>query len=183
MTIPTIYSTEILTDVWDNATDFVNEFKACPFYAALVYPDTDLTQLYYLLYARYGNSAISGFDINQWKYRMFYDINAYMPTYLQKKEIQANLRALGLDTIKDGGKTINNHAISPADPMATDSDVILTYINDQIVGNVKLSDLEGYVKKYNVLDDSITDEFLDKFEHLFITITYPQFPLLYEEQS
>lgn len=183
MTLPTIYNTEILTDVWENSTSFVNDFKVCPFYSGNVYNDTELMLLYYLLYARYGNSAIAGFDINQWKYRMYYTINAYMPTYLKKKEIQNNLRELGLAKIMDGGKTINNHAFSPTDPISTDSDVILTYINDQVVGNVKLSELEGYVKKYNVLDDSITDEFLDKFSELFIKITYPQFPLLYEEQD
>lgn len=183
MTIPTIYSTKILTDIWGNASDFVTDFKACPFYVATTYTDDNLNELYYLLYARYGNAAIAGFDENQWKYRMYTTIHSYMPTYLQKAKIQADLRALGLDVIKDGGQTINNHAVSPTDPISTDSDTILTYINDQVVGNVRLSDLEGYVKKYNVLDDTIIDEFLNKFRDLFIKITYPQFPLLYEEQD
>lgn len=72
------YDTKLMTEVWDNVNDF------CYDYQHVGIPRTisveNAATLYYLLYARYGNTPIANYDVNQWKYKMFSVIFQYGPT-------------------------------------------------------------------------------------------------------
>ena len=51
------YRTRKFTDIWTTAADFLKDYKAAAIPQVL--SDEDATTLYYLLYARYGNSSIA----------------------------------------------------------------------------------------------------------------------------
>lgn len=74
------YSTEKFTDVWDNAAEFVSDYKSSGLYDTNnKISDTSATTLYYLLYARYGNSPLANRDITQFQYKVFSIIFQYGP--------------------------------------------------------------------------------------------------------
>ncbi len=96
------YDTKIFTDIWDNAEDFVYDYKnvGIPYTIS----DTNATTLFYLLYARYGNNPIANYDETQFKYKVFSIIFQYGPTWEKRLSIQQTLRGLQLsDIIDDGG--------------------------------------------------------------------------------
>lgn len=72
------YDTKLMTEVWDSAADFVADYKTVGIPTTI--SDNNATTLYYLLYARYGNTPIANYDVNQWKYKMFSVIFQYGPT-------------------------------------------------------------------------------------------------------
>ena len=75
------YSTIKFTDVWDNAEEFVADYKDCGLYAAnSKISDTSAETLFYLLYARYGNNPIANRDVTQFQYKVFSVIYQYGPT-------------------------------------------------------------------------------------------------------
>ena len=68
------------TDVFDNVVDFVNEYKGSGLYTEInTISDENLNLTFYLLYARYGNSAITNRDVHQFKYKLFSTIFMYGP--------------------------------------------------------------------------------------------------------
>lgn len=74
------YSTVLFTDVWDNAAEFVSDYKSSGLYDTNnKISDTSATTLYYLLYARYGNSPLANRDITQFQYKVFSIIFQYGP--------------------------------------------------------------------------------------------------------
>lgn len=75
------YSTVLFTDVWNDVNEFKTEFTESPFNGAIsaLNPD-NLSLLFYLLYARYGNNPIANRDVNQFKYKLFSIIFQYGPT-------------------------------------------------------------------------------------------------------
>ena len=98
------YSTVIFTDVWDDVTKFKTDFQRSPFNSAISSNNPDNVSLvFYLLYARYGNNPIANLDVNQWKFKMFSVIFQYGPTWEKRLAIQETLRGLNLeDLVSDG---------------------------------------------------------------------------------
>lgn len=72
------YDTKLMTEIWDNAADFVADYKTAGIPATIT--DANATTLFYLLYARYGNSPIANYDEEQFKYKVFSVIFQYGPT-------------------------------------------------------------------------------------------------------
>lgn len=72
------YETKTFCDVWDEADAFKDDLADSPFAGVLT--STNQTLLYYLLYAKYGNSPIANRDENQFKYKVFGTIFQYGPT-------------------------------------------------------------------------------------------------------
>lgn len=86
------YETKIFTDVWDDAEAFLDDLQDSPFSSVLT--SANQTLLYYLLYAKYGNSPIANRDENQFKYKVFGTIFQYGPTWQKRLSIQDTLRGL-----------------------------------------------------------------------------------------
>ena len=62
------YRTRTFSEVFPDANEFVEAYVNSGLYPSTVQiPTTSLTALYYLLYARYGNSHIASSDENQFK--------------------------------------------------------------------------------------------------------------------
>ena len=72
------YRTRKFTDIYDNVDDFLQDYSdnGLP----MLVDNKDMTTLFYLLYARYGNSSIASSDENQFKYKLFSLVFQYGPT-------------------------------------------------------------------------------------------------------
>ena len=78
------------TDVYDNADDFVADYKDNGFPTTI--KDDSANVLFYLLYSRYGNNTIASSDLTRFKYKMFGTVWQYGPTWEKKLDIQKMLR-------------------------------------------------------------------------------------------
>lgn len=174
------YSTEKFTDVWDNAAEFVSDYKSSGLYDTNnKISDTSATTLYYLLYARYGNSPLANRDITQFQYKVFSIIFQYGPKWEKDLDIQAKVRALTDDQIRLGSKAIYNQALNPQTSPSTAALEELTYINQQNTTNYRKSPLEGYAMLEELLRDDISKIFIDKFNICFKKFVSSEKPLIY----
>lgn len=138
-----------------------------------------LSQLYYMLYAHYGNSHISYTDENQFKYYLYTIIFQYGPSVLKERYIQDKIRGLSDEQLMLGGKAIYNHSYNPGTVPSTSTLEELLTINDQNTTNYKKSQMEGYAMLLSLLKRDVLDDFIHKFKRLFIKIAAPDYPLLY----
>ena len=95
------YDTKLMTDVWSQASDFLTDYQNVGIPTTI--SNQNATTLYYLLYAKYGNTPIANYDENQWKYKMFSIIFQYGPTWEKRLDIQTTLRGLQLSDLLDNG--------------------------------------------------------------------------------
>ena len=171
------YRTRKFADIWPSADAFIQDYQASAIPQKLKVADA--TTLYYLLYARYGNSSIANSDENQFKYKIFSTIYIGGATWAKKQEIQDKLRAMTEDEILAGTKAINNHAYNPQTAPTTDTVEELNYINEQNTTKYKKSKLDGYALLWAILNDGVTERFLREFRYHFLVVVEPQLPLWY----
>ena len=95
------YDTKLMTDVWGQASDFLTDYQNAGIPTTI--SNQNATTLYYLLYAKYGNTPIANYDENQWKYKMFSIIFQYGPTWEKRLDIQTTLRGLQISDLIDNG--------------------------------------------------------------------------------
>lgn len=187
------YRTRTFCDIFEDATTFMNSFKATIFYTSLnrtiegvtvnEFTDGDISLVFYMLYARYGNSHIASSDENQFKYKLFMIFFQFGPSWKKKLDVQKELRHLSLSDITRGTVQINNHALNPDQSPSTDAFDALTYINEQNASGIKKSPLEGYNNLLALVDNDVTEEFISKFKRLFLQIVEPEKPLWYSSDS
>lgn len=141
------------------------------------------TTLYYLLYAKYGNSPIASSDVNQFKYKVFTTIFMYAPGWKMRLKIQEKLLNLSPDdaAVLEGTQMLYNHAENPDTAPSTATFDALAGINSQNTTNVKRGKLEAYAMLNALISTDVTDEFLGKFKKLFLKVVSPQRPLWYSE--
>lgn len=95
------YDTKLMTEVWSQASDFLTDYQNAGIPTTI--SNQNATTLYYLLYAKYGNTPIANYDENQWKYKMFSIIFQYGPTWEKRLDIQTTLRGLQISDLLDNG--------------------------------------------------------------------------------
>ena len=177
------YSTMLFTDIYDNVEDFIADYKnnGIPYKINNVQTlsDTNISTVYYLLYARYGNSPLANRDITQFKYKLFSIIFQYGPTWQKELEIQAQIRGLSEDDIRTGSFAMYNQAVNPSTAPSTASDTELNYINGQNTTRYKKSKLEGYALLTELLKQDVTENFLRKFGICFKKFVSNERPIIY----
>lgn len=174
------YSTVLFTDVWDDVDTFKYDLANSPFAACISTSTPDNVSLvFYLLYARYGNNPIANRDINQWKFKIFSIMFQYGPTWEKRLDIQSKLRAISDDDLLKGSKAIFNHAFNPSTAPSTASLDELTYINDQSTSNYKKSKMDAYMQLWELLDNDVTEDFIKRFKVCFKIFVSSERPLLY----
>ena len=171
------YRTKKFTDFYPMAQDFVNDYHLNGIPTTIT--DDSANTLFYLLYARYGNSHIINSDENQFKYKLFSIIFQYGPTWEKRLDIQNKLRNLTEDDLMHGTKAIYNTANNPGTEPSTGSLEELPYINSQNTTGYKKSKMDAYANLLALLDTDVTEDFIKKFGKLFITILEPREPLWY----
>lgn len=175
------YNTPLLTDVWNNEDDFVDDMNSCGIPAKLT--GAYARVLFYLLYARYGNSPIANTDVNQFKYKLFSVIFQYGPAWEKRLEIQDRVREIGEEELLSGGKSIHNHAYNPGQAPSTASLQELTHINEQNTEIRRRSLVDAYRNLWDLIKTDVTEEFLDKFQYLFKTFVLPENPILFVSEE
>lgn len=159
------YNTITFCDVWDRASKFLADCQTAD--VPLKIKNQSCTDLYYLLYAKYGNNPIANFDVNQFKYKVFTTIFKYGGEWEKKLEIQDKLRALSDSDIMKGDEGIYNSAANPSVAPSTGNTDELGYVDSQSVSKRKRGKLEAYQFLWSVLDSNVTDDFIAKFEPCF----------------
>ena len=180
------YRTRTFADIFPDVDTFTEGFSESAFNIAdsnyLEGMTNLLPQIYYMLYAHYGNSHIAYSDENQFKYYLWTLLYQYGPTVAKEREIQEKLIMLNEDELVLGGKAVYNHSYNPNTAPSTNTMEELLTINDQNTTNYKKSKLEGYANLLALLKKDVLDEFIHRFSRLFIKITAPDYPLLYETE-
>lgn len=172
------FRTKKFCDIYDNKDAFLQDYENIGI--PKIITTTNATTLYYLLYARYGNSTIANFDENQFKYKLFSLIWQYGPNWEKELSIQTNLRGLTEDEIREGSRAIYNKALNPATEPTTEE---LDYISEQNTTKYKKSKIEGYGVLMELLRRDVTEDFLNRFKKLFLVIVEPYSPLWYTEEE
>lgn len=173
--------TKTFNEIWNNYTTFKTDFSTSPFNGIITEPNLEI--LYYLLYAKFGNSFITNLDENQWKFKVFSTIWKYGPTWEKKLEIQAELEGLDIkskDFLK-GARAIYNKALNPETEPSTAALTELTYINEQTATNYEKSKMDALTQLWSLIVTDVTDRFLERFTPLFKKIWNPG--ILFESEA
>lgn len=190
------YSTNIFTDIYPDVETFVSDYRnnGIPWRYSYTYTnaqgqtvtaysptlsDANVEALFYLLYARYGNSPLANRDITQFKYKLFSVIFQYGPAWQKELEVQRKIMNLSEDDIRLGSKAIYNQALNPQTEPSTAALSELTYINQQNTTNYKKSPLEGYAILMELLKKDVTEEFINKFGRCFKKFVSNERPIIY----
>lgn len=175
------YRTRTFSDIYDSSEIFTTEWEETPFAEAQEPINTDL--IFYLLYARYGNSSVASSDENQFKYKLFSYVFQYAPSWQKELEVQKKVRELDITDLQRGATNIVNNANNPSGTPSTDTRNALPYINAQNVSMTERSIADGYALLLSLLKDDVTERFIDRFRNLFLTIVAPERPLWYSDNS
>lgn len=174
--------TRTFAEIYPTVDDFKAAYDSNPFATATNIGADDITKIYYLLFANYGNSSICSSDEYRFEIKLFSIVYQYGPTYIQKTLIQKAIREKALNDFKTGGKVIYNSALNPNVAPTTDTLTELPFINNQNTNNYVKSDAESMQIKWELMDDSLESEFLAKFKSLFLKIVNPTVPLWYPQK-
>ena len=179
------YSTILFVDVWDDVTEFMEDFNDNGIIDSNNPPikSASAQTLFYLLYARYGNNPIANLDITQWKYKVFSIIFQYGPSWEKRLDIQSKLRGLTDADLLSGSKAIYNTALNPSTVPSTNSTEELSYINSQNTTNYKKSKMEAYAQLWDLLETDVTEDFLLKFKKCFKVFVSAEKPLLFVSED
>lgn len=175
--------TRTFAEIYPTVDDFKAAYDSNPFATATNINDSEITKIYYLLYANYGNSSICSSDEYRFELKLFSTIYQYGPIYIQKKIIQEKIVDTPYNDFKAGGKVIYNTALNPNVAPSTDTLTELPYINNQNTNNYVKSDAESMQIKWDLMNDNLESEFLAKFKPLFLKIVNPTVPLWYISEN
>ena len=171
ITLTALHETATFAEIWPSASDFTTDYNSlvAGFGSNFNAPvkSANLNAIYYLLYARYGNTPMCNNDVNQFKMKIVANIVMYGPTWERKEEIQKSLRTIADDDLLIGAKQIYNHAYNPSTAPSTSALTELEYINDQNTASHKKSKMEAYSILWNLLHAEATREFIERFKNCF----------------
>lgn len=170
------YFTPTFSEIFPDYETFRADWLASPFSQQDINQISDqyLALGYYLLLARYGNSSISSRDGVQFKLKVFSIFFTHGPAWVRRLEVQDKIRNLTEDEILTGSKVINNQALNPGTEPTTEE---LAAINAQNTSKRKKSLLEGYSSLMSLIKVDVSNDFLNEFKRLFISVVQPNTPL------
>lgn len=174
------FRTRTFSAIFPDADTFLEDYKSSGLNSGL--DDATITTLYYLLYARYGNSHIASSDENTFKYRVWSTIFMYGPTWQKRLEVQEKIRGLTEAEIASGSLAVYNHAFNPSSAPSTTTKEELEYINEQNTTRYKKGTVDAYRDLWDMLDTDVTKYFIDRFKDLFLKIVEPEYPLWYRTE-
>ena len=168
------FRTRTFSQIYNNVEAFKEDYNNNGIPTTI--SDESVTTLYYLLYARFGNSSIASSDETQFKYKVFSIIFSYAPSWEKRLEIQKALRNLKEEDILKGSTAIYNSAMNPSTVPSTEE---LDYINSQNTTKYKKSKMDAYASLYGLIETDVTERLLSEFKKLFIKVVEPNIPLWY----
>lgn len=175
------YITPTFKDIFPTLNDFEQSFFESGLPITFMSEAETLLVIYTLLMSKYANSNILSSDTDQFKLQLFSIIYQHAPNWERRLDLQGKIRSLSDDEILRSSQQIVNQALNPSTAPATDSLEALTYINQQTTSGYKKNKVDAYSYVYTILQDDVTEEFINKFKHLFIKIVYPYYFTIEEE--
>lgn len=172
------YRNRKFTDIFPSVEKFKEAYTNCGIPQQLKNVES-INTIYYLLYAKYGNSTIASFDENQFIYKVMSTVYMYGPKWEKERELQEQVRDLEGKDLEVASTRIFNHSFNPSTAPSTATLDELTTINDQNVSKTKRGKLEQIAMVMDLLQRDITEEFLNKFKSFFLIIVAPELPLWY----
>lgn len=170
------YDTKKFCDLWNDKDSFLADYAIwVPALSGAYAPLTAdrQSQLYYLLYAKYGNSPIAYMDENQFKAALFTLVVQYGGAWEKRLDIQIKLQGLPLEPtaenaeLFEGTIAIYNHALNPGTEPDTNTLDELSYIDNQNTQRFKLSRMDAYRRLWDILRSDVSEDFLRQFARLF----------------
>lgn len=152
-------------EIYPSTVDFLDDYKACGIPTTI--SEDNATTLFYLLSASYGTWQIASSASDVFALKLFQIIWQYGPTWEKRLDIQSKIRNLSDEEIQLGSKAIYNRALNPGTEPSTDSLTELDAILEQNTTNYKKSKLEAYTQVWVLLENDVTQEFLNRFKPLF----------------
>lgn len=184
-----IYNNRTFSEIFPDAETFAQEYADSGLKVEISRISDDLIPvLYYLMISRWANSHPKSSDTNRFIMSLFGIVMMYGPSWEAKLKVQKEFRDLiGTDELFTGSTSINNHALNPGGAPTMDSFNPLNKINDQTANRRIKPKLEAYSGLMAMIKTDVTDQFLDKFDHLFRNMLEPDGNLYYtttpEEQE
>ena len=172
------YRTRTMAQIWPTFEEFYQGYINTGLPNDSFITSENLNLVYAMLYADYGNHAISSSDENRFKVKLYTLIFIHWPTAAKKMDIQKKLRDLTEEDMRLGSKMIYNHANNPSTEPSTATLMELTQIDNQNTNTLKKSKMDAYSEIYNILDSDILTDFMERFKDLFANIS-PSMPLWY----
>lgn len=175
------YRTRTFADIFSTFEQFQTDYSESKLNNkySISAQDESFETLYYLLYARYGNSHIASSDENQFKYRLWAIIMQYGPTWKKDLEMQLEIRELSQEELRESAQAIYNHAYNPSTAPTTQTLDELTTVNEQNVTKHKRSKTDAYAVLNMLLREDVTEKFIRRFQSLFLKVVAPENPLWY----
>ena len=175
------YRSRTFSQIFPDVNTFLDTYENSQLKRVMT-KDLTLETIYYMLYAHYANSHICSSDENQFKYYLLTLIYQYGPGTSKRLQIQNRLIQMTDEEMLRGSKAIYNHAFNPNTAPTTSSLEELPTINDQNVTNYQRAYMDAAANVMGILEENFLDAFIHKFKILFIKVTAPDYPLLYETE-
>lgn len=175
------WDTQLFRQVWPSFDSFYTDYRISPFVVKEL--DGKESLVYSLLFANYGNTPIANMDVDQFKARVFSTVFQFGPTWQKKLEIQQTLRDMTEDELRTGGRNISNFALNPNTTPSESSLDELTFVSQQTSRNHKRGKAEAYANLLTLLDEDITEQFLERFRPLFRRIVSPMTSAIYPNEE
>lgn len=177
------YRTRTFNDVYENASTFFDDYST--FASAGLDPHFEnneiVNTIFMLLSGRYGNSHIANSSEEQFKLKLFGKIFEFGPFWEKRLSIQNKLRLLSDEEIQIGTKAITDHAYNPSTepdgPNVENGEI--TSVNEQHKTKYTKGKVTAYGELFYMLKQDVTEDFLRRFNNLFIQIVEPEYPLWY----
>lgn len=184
-----IYNNRTFSEIFPDAETFAQKYEDSGLKVEVSRISDDLIPvLYYLMISRWANSHPKSSDENRFIMSLFGVVMMYGPSWEARLKVQKEFRDLiGTDELFTGSTSINNHALNPGGAPTMDSFNPLNKINDQTANRRIKPKLEAYSGLMAMIKTDVSDQFLDKFDHLFRNMLEPDGNLYYtttpEEQE
>ena len=178
------YCNPSFVEVFNSAESFLEGYHNCGIPTTVA--DESITTLFYLLYAKFGQTPIKSNDKNLFAYRCYQIIFQYAPAWEKRLEIQNTLREISLadsSVLYQGAKTIYNHAMHDGSAPSTQTLTELGYIDSQNTTNYKKAKVDALAELEAMLETDVTELLLNKFKPLFSQWLRPDTPVYYITES
>lgn len=171
-----MYNTKKFNDIFPDAQSFKDNYDTYQTTAGLLnlLDDTDKALTWQLLTAKYGNNPIANWSETQFKLKCWEIMFQYGPTWVKKLDIQHTLRGLTETDLLQDDKAIYNTALAPNTAPSTATLEEVQYISSQNTTNRKKNKIRAYNELLRLLENDVTEEYLDRFKKLFLIITDPR---------
>lgn len=144
--------------------------------------DTPLRFIYLCIAQRYAGNQIANASPEVFKLKFTSRIAIEAPNFLKTKDVYDKIRSFTDEELQEGGVVLTNTASNPSRDPSVDADEPLPYMDNQTYTKSKYGNLDLNAKLLDLLDNSYIDDFLSRFQYLFMRFV-PKADILYTDDD